>query len=283
LASAMTRWSRPTMGFGSACSGDHDARAVRRAAVIEIVFVDMSAPSRRRDAHARDRLSQQVNERYDEPATYYSIVRKDPAVHRSLDGVETRSRSRVRLAPTGRVRLMGLKSATLRVATAGVGVVAAVSLSACSSSKSNPASSTSPAGTQTAAASSTAASSAAADAAAVKLVYQKFFDPKTPIAVKPALLQDGLAFVKAIHDQSSTAYAKGSSVSVSNVTVLSANRASVTFSIIYGGKPVVSNQGGWAVKQGTWKVAGTTFCGLVSLSGTTPAACMTVKATSLPS
>ena len=70
---------------------------------------------------------------------------------------------------------------------------------------------------------------------------------------------------------------------VSNVSVLSPNRASVTFSIIYGGKPVVANQGGWAVKDGTWKVAGTTFCGLVSLSGTTPIACHTVKGTSLPS
>lgn len=176
---------------------------------------------------------------------------------------------------------MGLKFATLRVATVGVGVVVAASLSACSSSKSNPTPSTFTAGAQSAAASS--AASTAADAVAVKLVYQKFFNPKTPIAVKPALLQDGLAFVKAIHDQSSTAYAKGSSVSVSNVTVLSPNRASVTFSIIYGGKPVVANQGGWAVKEGTWKVAGTTFCGLVSLSGTTPAACMTAKATSLPS
>ena len=184
--------------------------------------------------------------------------------------------------------------APLRLIAGAAVIVAATSLTACSSSAKSSAKSAASsvvsaaksAASSAAAGASSAASgaSSALDQAAVKLVYTKFFDPKTPLAVKPAMLQDGTAFVQAIKQQGSTAYAKGSSVSVSNVTLLSPNRASVTFSIIYGGKPVVANQGGWAVKEGgIWKVSGETFCGLVSLSGTTPAACMTAKATTLPS
>lgn len=182
---------------------------------------------------------------------------------------------------------MAMHLAPIRLAACGMAVLAAASLAGCSSSAKSAAKSAASsvvAGASSAASSAIAGAGSAADTAAVKLVYTKFFDPKTPVAVKPAMLQDGSQFVQAIHDQSSTAYAKGASVTVSNVTLLSPNRASVTFSIIYGGKPVVANQGGWAVKEGgIWKVAGTTFCGLVSLSGTTPPACMTAPATTLPS
>ena len=182
---------------------------------------------------------------------------------------------------------MDKQYAPFRLAACAAVVVAATSLTACSSSAKSAAKSAASSvvsAAQSAASSAATGASSAVDEAAVKLVYTKFFDPKTPLAVKPAMLQDGTAFVQAIKQQGSTAYAKGSSVSVSNVTLLSPNRASVTFSIIFGGKPVVANQGGWAVKEdGIWKVSGETFCGLVSLSGTTPPACMTAKATTLPS
>jgi hypothetical protein len=150
----------------------------------------------------------------------------------------------------------------------------ALTVTGCSSSKSNP---------QTSSSAPSSSMSVADQQAAITTVWQRFFDASVPTALKPAMLQNGPLFIPAIKQQSSTDYAKHSTVKVSGVTIVSPQRAAVEYSILYNGSPVVSNQSGWAVNDGgTWKVSATTFCNLVSLSGKTPAPCLVTKTTALP-
>jgi hypothetical protein len=48
--------------------------------------------------------------------------------------------------------------------------------------------------------------------------------------------------------------------------VLTATQAKVTYSLLVGGTPQLTNQSGVAVKQaGIWKVGDASFCGLLAL------------------
>ncbi|MGH8960205.1 MAG: hypothetical protein ACRDWT_03215 [Jatrophihabitantaceae bacterium] len=123
----------------------------------------------------------------------------------------------------------------------------------------------------------------AATVAAVKSAYAKFFDPKTPEATSLSLLQDGAAFKSAVQSQSKGSLAQNSAATVSKVTLQSPNTAKVVFTILVNGKAMLPDQPGYAVREGgTWKVAGQTFCGLLTLQGSPPPACKSPTATSLP-
>ena len=106
-----------------------------------------------------------------------------------------------------------------------------------------------------------------------------FFNPKTPVAKRISLLQDGQEFASIIRSQASSALAAGVSVKVTKVTPMSPARAKVTYTILESGKPVLANQSGVAVYQdGTWKVGIASFCALLAMEngGKTsglPAAC----------
>ena len=57
----------------------------------------------------------------------------------------------------------------------------------------------------------------------------------------------------------------------------------VTFTITNSGTPLLSNIKGFAVQEGgTWKVAAATFCVLLKLEGSPPAACSDSSITALP-
>lgn len=128
-----------------------------------------------------------------------------------------------------------------------------------------------------------ASAASAADIAAIRTAYTDFADPAVPVSDKLKLLQDGPAFASVL-EQAGGAYAQSSSVKVSTATIDSANKATVTFDILLGGSPVLSNQTGYAIRQdGAWKIAGVTVCQLLSLQGTTPSVCSQPAATSLPS
>ncbi len=157
-----------------------------------------------------------------------------------------------------------------------------VSLAACSSgSSSSSAPSTAPSSSAAAApsASSTSSASSAAAEKAIAANWVAFFNPKTPVAQRVSLLQDGSTFASVIKAQASGGLASEASASVSKVTVTSPSQAAVTYTILLAGQPVLKNQPGIAVYQdGTWKVGLTSFCGLLSVenSGNTsslPAAC----------
>jgi hypothetical protein len=125
---------------------------------------------------------------------------------------------------------------------------------------------------------------ATAAATAVTTSFVRFFDPTVAAAERLTLIQDGQAFSQAIATQASSAFAKAASVKVSKVTVTSDKRATVVYTILLSGSPVLSNQVGYAVQEdGKWKVAGQTFCELLAVQGPLPAVCKMAPATTLPS
>jgi hypothetical protein len=153
-------------------------------------------------------------------------------------------------------------------------------MAACGSGGSSSAP-TSPAPTSAAATPSASSPSAAVagDEKTIAANWTAFFNPKTPVAKRVSLLQDGSQFASIIRAQAGGGLAAAASAQVTKVTVISTSQAGVTYNILLDGQPVLKNQSGTAVFQdGTWKVGVQSFCGLLSLenSGNTsklPAAC----------
>ena len=116
----------------------------------------------------------------------------------------------------------------------------------------------------------------AADASQIKANWVAFFNPKTPVAKRVSLLQNGSTFASIIQAQASSPLASSATSSVNAVTVESATQAKVTYSILVGGTAALKNQPGVAVKQGgVWKVGDQSFCALLTLenNGKAPTAC----------
>ncbi len=130
-----------------------------------------------------------------------------------------------------------------------------------------------------AASASSAPASGAAALAAVKTAWLAFFNAKTPVPRRVALLQNGQAFASIIRAQASSPLASSATAQVSKVTLVSATQAKVTYSILVSGAPALSGQSGVAVYQhGRWKVGDASFCGLLALenggkTSSLPAAC----------
>jgi hypothetical protein len=109
--------------------------------------------------------------------------------------------------------------------------------------------------------------------------WTAFFNPKTPVAKRISLLQDGQQFAAIIKSQASSGLAAQASAKVIKVTLVSATQARVIYTILENGKPALSNQTGIAVLQnGTWKVGIASFCSLLALenggkTSTLPPAC----------
>jgi len=164
-------------------------------------------------------------------------------------------------------------------------VLAAVAaVTACSSSGSTkPGSSASAKPTTakptTAAPTTASPSSGGATSAAVtqiKTNWETFFNPKTPVAQRVNLLQNGSAFASIIKAQAGSPLASSATSTVSAVTVESSSQAKVTYSILVGGSPALKNQPGVSVFQdGIWKVGDQSFCALLTLenNGKAPSAC----------
>ena len=156
----------------------------------------------------------------------------------------------------------------------------AAGIAACSSSG-NSSSSGASSSPSSAPSSSAPASpvSASGTAATIKTNWEAFFNPKTPVAKRVSLLQDGQTFATVIRAQAGSGLASSASAKVTKVTVVSPSQAKVTYAILVGGQPVLSGRTGVAVKQaGTWKVGVASFCGLLTVenNGKTsglPAAC----------
>ncbi|MQY18695.1 hypothetical protein [Nocardia macrotermitis] len=154
--------------------------------------------------------------------------------------------------------------------------VGASVLAGCGSSNSSSSSSTTAAAASSAAA-TTASAGTKADAAttqAVTEVFTKFFDAKTSAADKATLVEKGDVFAPVLQAQASNPQAQGTSATVSAVTLSDPTHATVTYSIVMGGTPVLPNQTGKAVQDGgKWKVAAATFCQLLTMQGGKSAAC----------
>jgi hypothetical protein len=150
-------------------------------------------------------------------------------------------------------------------------------MAACGSSSPSTSTPTSPAAKPSSTSSSS--SSVSADEKTIAANWTAFFSPKTPVAQRVSLLQDGSQFTSVIKAQAGGGLASEASAQVTKVTVISTAQAAVTYNILLDGTPALKNQSGTAVYQdGTWKVGVASFCGLLSLenSGNTsslPAAC----------
>jgi hypothetical protein len=180
-----------------------------------------------------------------------------------------------------------IASGPRRIATAiATASLVATAIVGCSTSKSG--STSTPRPTPTGSTQSSTGGGApptinAATTAAVKDAYVRFFDPKTPVATSVSLLQDGAAFQAVLEAQAKGSLAQGAAAEVSKVSLQSPNTAKVVFSILVNGKALLTDQPGYAVHDGgTWKVAAQTFCGLLTLQGSPPAACNAPAATTLP-
>jgi hypothetical protein len=143
-------------------------------------------------------------------------------------------------------------------------------VAACSSSSSTPPAASSPSATPSATPSPTSTGSASsgttADEKAITTNWTAFFNPKTPVAQRVKLLQDGSAFASVIQSQAGSALAGSASAQVTKVTVITTSEAAVTYNVLLAGTPALKNQAGTAVYQdGTWKVGVASFCGLLSL------------------
>ena len=173
-------------------------------------------------------------------------------------------------------------------ALAVVGLIVAIALSACSSSSKPKASSTPPAAQTTSSSAAVSASPGATltgDAATIRDVYLRFLDLKIPVEQKVNLIQDGPDFLTAMQAEAKNPQAATVSLQVSDVKITSDKLAQVTYTILVSGSPLLPNQKGYAVKEnGTWKIAGVTFCGLLNAQSPTavPPVCSKPAATSLP-
>jgi hypothetical protein len=148
-----------------------------------------------------------------------------------------------------------------------VGVLA-VGIAACGSSNNSGASASPSTSAPATSAPATSASAAASGSAAALITsnWEAFFSAKTPVAKRVALLQNGQVFAAVIRAQAKSSLASSASAKVTKVTVTSPSQAKVTYSILVGGTPALSNQSGVAVYQnGTWKVGLASFCGLLTL------------------
>jgi hypothetical protein len=156
---------------------------------------------------------------------------------------------------------------------------ACLGVAACSSSTSSAPPASSPSAKPSASSTSSASSAMSADEKAITTNWTTFFDPKTPVAQRVSLLQNGSAFASVISAQAGSSLAASASAQVTKVTVVTTSEAAVTYTILVAGTPTLKNQAGTAIYQdGKWKVGDTSFCGLLSLEngGKTsglPAAC----------
>lgn len=196
---------------------------------------------------------------------------------RMPDGSDTAARRGHRIGPPfGRTFAAGLAAAALLTVSACGGSSKPASstttaTTATTPSTPSPATTTSPTSpTGTGTATGSAPADAAAAMAQIKKNWETFFDPKTTIADKEKYLQNGQALAPLLQGFAADPRVGQVSAVVSNVTFTSPTTATVTYALSLQGTVVEPNATGKAVLQdGTWKVADSTLCGLVALTGNT--------------
>lgn len=190
----------------------------------------------------------------------------------------------------GRPALVNIRSVNFLAVAATVGCLVLAACSSSSSTSSTPqASPTSSAESPSASASSASTSASPAapasssdsnipagltgDAKTVATNWVEFFDPATPTATKVTLLQNGSKFSAVLAGQATSSQAKETSAQVTAVTVAGSS-ASVTWTLLLSGFPVIKDQKGQAVlTNGVWQVSDSSFCGLLSMQPPVPGAC----------
>ncbi len=117
-----------------------------------------------------------------------------------------------------------------------------------------------------------APATAPADAAAaereIRQNWQKFFDPKTSMEDKRAVLENGEQMAPVLQAFSGDERGGQVQAKVTKVEFTSTTEATVTYTLTLEGATALPDASGKSVEQeGTWKVSVTTLCALVQLSG----------------
>jgi len=157
-------------------------------------------------------------------------------------------------------------------------VAVGLAASACSSSgPPAPSPTTSSASTAPASPSATSSGEPTTGSGAISAIeanWATFFNAKTPVATRLGLLQDGQMFASVIRAQAGTGLAAEATSKVTKVSLTGTDQAAVTYDILVGGKPALSNQSGVAIYQdGVWKVGTVSFCALLKLEQASVPAC----------
>lgn len=114
--------------------------------------------------------------------------------------------------------------------------------------------------------------------AQIKRNWEEFFNGTTSTEKRVKLLQNGDSFASLLKTVDSFSLAKQVKATVSKVKLNGADNATVTYTVLLGGQPVLKNATGTAVREGNdWKVGTASFCALVKLEGASPKACSAAK------
>jgi hypothetical protein len=110
--------------------------------------------------------------------------------------------------------------------------------------------------------------------AEIRQNWEAFFDGSSSTAKRVSLLQNGEQFTKTISTIGGSALAKQATAKVTNVKIDGPSKATVTFTLLLSGTPVLQGLKGSAVLvDSTWKVGIASLCQLASLEGVAPKAC----------
>jgi hypothetical protein len=172
------------------------------------------------------------------------------------------------------VALAACSSGGSSSSSSSVAPSASATTSSAAPASSSPAAS--PSSTATATTTAAASGGSAATVAAIKKNWETFFNGKTPAATKVTLVQDGTKFAAVLQAAASNPSGATASATVQSVTLTSATEATVHYTILVSGTPMLAGQKGTAVlENGTWKVGVASFCALAALenSGKAPAGC----------
>ena len=98
--------------------------------------------------------------------------------------------------------------------------------------------------------------------------WQKFFDPKTSLAEKQKVLENGEQMAPVLKAFSGDKRGGQVQAKVQTIEFTKANEATVTYALTLNGATALPKASGTSVEQdGTWKVSVNTLCALVQLSG----------------
>ena len=110
--------------------------------------------------------------------------------------------------------------------------------------------------------------------AAITKNWLAFFDGSTAGDERICLLENGDQFEKEMATVDSSPLAKQVSAQVASVKIDGPAKATVTYTLLLNGGPVLQGvKGGAVLEDGTWKVGATSFCQLAALQGAAPKAC----------
>jgi hypothetical protein len=154
---------------------------------------------------------------------------------------------------------------------ASIVAIAVAPLAACSDDDSSSDTSTTTSAEATSSAAETSAAAGAADEATTKAItdaYTVVFNGSAPPAERAALVENGQTFLPVLEASVANPQSTGTTATVSNVTLVDANNANVTWTLNSNGAPVLPDQTGQSINDaGTWKVSAATFCALLAIQG----------------